>query len=707
MPFKGNGNSTQAAVEALNRGYTAIPIRDGGKRPYGGSWTHIRWENADQVTASFNGWIKEGASGVGLLLGAPSSGLIDVDIDHPKALRLRRFLPETAMKTGRAGNQSSHFWYRVSDDLPSSRPYKMPNGSVSIELRSTGAQTLIPPTIHPSGESYRWEGEPWGGEEGPRVIGGKQIALAVAILGMGAVIIDNWPHTGSRHEAFLALAGGLLRYGPGVHPYWERNLPDLIRAIAIETNDQDGPNARVSEVMETTLKRLREPEGKAVGFPKLAEIVGVDHAEQIRRLSREVESIGWISKSESLATLGTRIVVDSDALQSTLPDEKRNPLTERNTSWDTVDLWPYILKEIVQDPPSILKREDGKGLMYPGLVNLLFGKSESAKSWVALHACVQEMATSTGRVIYVDLEDGPAGTIGRLLKLGVGDDDIANQFHYILPDSPLAPMQKSMFGGSNADDEGKSAQAVFEAKIKAINPTLIVIDGMTVLYGIHGHNTNDATATAFITNWLKSLCINGATVIVIDHTGKGEGGGASPIGAHHKIAMVQGTALRIDVIDKPMPGKKGSVKLVVFKDRPGSVRAISGKPLGNNDEQVAGIVTLDSTVEGITHITIEPPKDGDVILADSDSMDRKMGKLGFDPELQEKILTLFDAVADPDRQVTSKQVYEAFPELSGHPNMDKEFPARTREAWGALVERRKVQRFETGPRTYYVWKPSS
>src|SRR5699024_12194832 len=65
------------------------------------------------------------------------------------------------------------------------------------------------------------------------------------------------------------------------------------------------------------------------------------------------------------------------------------------------------------------------------------------------------------------------------------------------------------------------AEAVFMSLLDAFDPTLIVVDGMTVLYGLHGHDTNEATATDVITSWLKSLCRGGrTTTIVIDHTGK-------------------------------------------------------------------------------------------------------------------------------------------------------------------------------------------
>lgn len=643
----------------MKRGFQAVPITDNAKRPYGSAWTHLRWESEEQVKASFDKWREEGAGGVGLLLGEPSGGLVDVDLDHPKTMRMQDyFLPPSPMRTGRAGRPRSHRWFKVTGDMPGTRRYKMPDGGVSVELRATGAQTVIPPSVHPSGESYRWEGAEWGGEAGPAVVDGRKLSIQVALLGLGAVLLDNWPKEGGRHDAYLALAGGLLRFGEGVHPYWERNLPVLISALAEETNDSDGPDARVSEVMGSTLSKLRAGH-KAVGFPRLAEMIGVDHAELARRMAREVEQLGGFTPeamhkpaTASTSVPSARPGEEDEELVSTLPPMDRNPLEERLTSWEQVDLGPYLSGEIVMPEPSVLTRTDGKGIFYPGRVNSLYGKSESAKSWISLFACVQEMGKGE-RVVYIDLEDEPAGTLKRVRALGVGDDDIKNQFAYVHPEGPIAEMQKYQFGASVTDD-GQQASDGFRELLNRFDPTLIVADGMTVLYGLHGHDTNAATATDVITSWLKSLTRGGrSTVIVIDHTGKGSGPGTSPIGAHHKVAMVQGTAIRADAIVQPMPGELGRVQLVVYKDRPGVVRSFSTR----DTEQVAGVVTMDSRVKDITRMVVDVPEEGNILIGDSDGMEAKLAELAAAEELHKGILEFFGG--DLEKKATTQEVIVA------------------------------------------------
>lgn len=650
-------NSTAVAVEAFREGYQAIPVRTANKRPYGSGWTHTRWSSEEEITTAFEEAAEAGAGDVGLLLGAPSGGLIDVDLDHPLALRLRDyFLPPSPMESGRAGRPRSHRWYMV-EEVPSTRPYKMPDGSMCVELRSTGAQTVIPHSSHPSGERYRWEGEPWGGEAGPAQVDGRVLAIQVALLGLAAVLVENWPKRGGRHEAYLHLAGGLLRFGDSVHPYWERNLPVLIGALADATHDDDGPSTRISEVMGTTVTKIRE--GVAVsGFPKLAEIIGEDHVRAVRRMAREVEALSGFEPEVVRDLEPSSVEIPPDPEEEAaeehdfehLPDHERNPLEERISSWAAVDLGPYLSGQVVMPEPSILRRSDGRGLLYPGRVNMIYGKSESGKSWLSLVACVQEM-TEGERVMYLDMEDEPTNTLARMQALGAGDDDLKMLFRYVHPEGPLSGMQRYKFG-VKPTEEGQRSESVFRALLDSYDPTLVVVDGMTVLYGLHGHDTNDAMATDVITSWLKSLTRRGrTTVIVIDHTGKGGGPGASPIGAHHKTAMVQGASLRADAIERPMPGAIGTMNLVVHKDRPGAVRQISS----THSEQIAAEVEMDSTEPGVTRVTMRPPRLDTFVVGDGDQ-ELKLAQLAQSQEMREGIMGMFGG--EVDRELTTAEVVD-------------------------------------------------
>lgn len=609
-------NSTTAAVAASKLGYRPVPIRSNDKRPPLGSWTALQIPD-DELVERFTAWAEDGSANIGLILGIPSGGLIDVDLDHPKTRRLKEhFLPPTPMRSGRAGRPDSHYWYQVDGAVPSTRQYLMPTidgkrGAVIVELRSTGSQTVIPPSIHPTGESYRWSGKPFGGAEGPSHHDGRKLIVQVASLALGVVLLDHWPTRGSRHEAYLALAGGLLRSPVGVHPFWERNLPALISALAEATLDDDGPDVRVREVMGTTLARLRAADRNTTGLPRLGEIIGEEHVRRIRELIAEIEqAAGYQSRQAPLVSPDLRDEPsEHDELYdeaAALPAENNDPLEQREATWQPVYLMPYLTGDVQTISPTVLKRDDGQPLLYAGRTNMLAGSSESAKSWIALKACGQEMAEGA-RVVYIDFEDEPILTIERLRLLGVGSDTIRDQFIYIRPEEPHALLQRSRWGDPNPTERGQFNRALFEKALEDADPTLIVADGMTVLYRLHGLDTNATGDTDVISSFLKTLTRNGrSTVIVIDHTPKNSQKGALPVGSQHKESMIQGTMLQAWPKTQPAPGRIGEIELIVLKDRPGKVRASAP---GDKKIQTIAIVTMDSRQPGHTKMTIAPPPD--------------------------------------------------------------------------------------------------
>ena len=660
----------EAACDAYRRGLTPIPLPRHSKSPNISGWPDIRWpdpeydagEGEELVRRTFADQIEQGSSNLGVLLGPPSGNLVDVDLDHPAVQRLKgMLLPPTPAIHGRPGSPASHYWYRVAEDtLPPTRRLRIPapeGGTVvSVEIRGTGAQTVIPPSIHPdTGEEYEWHGEPWGGDSGPTVINGNVLLAQVILLGLCAVLLEAWPKKGGRHDAYVALAGGLLRYGESatVHPFWEKNAGLVIRTLAIATHDEDGPDKREAEAIASTARRLREG-GQAVGFTRLAEYIGEESVQIAERLVRDAEaaagfepdivgdrpewarkwdkmtielspsarteftasgerSLGQLSR-EGRGNAATRavdpyptsdVLIESEEAEAA---EEVDPLDARVSSWSPVDLEPYLLGKVQVPDPEVCRRNDGRSLMYRGRVNMLFGSSESAKSWIAMAICLQEIEAG-GRALYLDFEDEPVQTLNRLRLLGAVDDDLRAQFSYIRPEGPLADMQRNKWGKDQPTRSGEFAQDQFDMALKTLDPDIIVADGMTALYGLHGLDANDAVSTDVITSWLKLLTRNGrSTVIIIDHQAKSAEKGSMPIGSQHKVAMVQGTLLQVWPIKQPMPGAVGEMELVVLKDRPGQVRAHSQKTGGRGKAQVAGVVTLDSRVEGHSSLIITPPR---------------------------------------------------------------------------------------------------
>ncbi|MCA1791970.1 MAG: AAA family ATPase [Thioalkalivibrio sp.] len=199
--------SLSTAQAAIERGWAPLPIPLGSKAPRIKDWPTLRFDSTVQLAEHFED------RNVGLILGAASGGLVDVDLDCPEALALApMLLPHTPMRHGRPSSPESHFWYQVDRPVSTERFQDPTPGAategrgVLVELRGTGGQTLIPPSVHPCGERLSWSE---GDLRKPREIASEALKLRVRVMAAASLLTRYWPASGGRHDASLALAGGL------------------------------------------------------------------------------------------------------------------------------------------------------------------------------------------------------------------------------------------------------------------------------------------------------------------------------------------------------------------------------------------------------------------------------------------------------------------------------------------------------------------
>jgi hypothetical protein len=232
------------------------------RRPLPG-WERLRL-NTDTIPVHFNGH----AQNIGLLCGEPSGGLVDVDLDCAEARTAATvYLPATSRRHGRASSPASHWWYRVTTALPAKvERYqditdKAANTRATlVELRSTGGQTIVPPSVHPSGEAIVWDNE---GE--PAEVDGAELQKAVRQVAAVALLARHWPRAGSRHDCALAVAGTLLRHG-----FTEKAAETFVGTAARIAGDEE-TFERLRDVTSTAA-RLRQG-GKATGIPTLKHLL--------------------------------------------------------------------------------------------------------------------------------------------------------------------------------------------------------------------------------------------------------------------------------------------------------------------------------------------------------------------------------------------------------------------------------------------------
>lgn len=242
-----------AALAYQERGWSPTPVN--GKGAILKDWPNRRLE-----TTELRAHFADKPLNVGVVLGAPSRGLVDVDLDSPEALAIADiFLPPTSSIFGRAGKPKSHRLY-YCDPPPTNRRFP-DQKTMLVELRSTGSQTVLPPSIHVSGDVVEFNVD-----AEPARVGGVELTRAVAKLAAAALLARVWPkQPGCRQDLALALAGGLLRLGWAVE-----DVASFIEAVAAAAGDTEAPKRATAAGY--TAEAIAG--GPASGWPRLAELIG-------------------------------------------------------------------------------------------------------------------------------------------------------------------------------------------------------------------------------------------------------------------------------------------------------------------------------------------------------------------------------------------------------------------------------------------------
>lgn len=135
---------------AIARGWWVIPIPTRKKSPLIRGWPALRLKLEDAHTAIPDGF------NAGVLLGVPCANglyLVDVDLDSLDAIEAAdRYLPSTDYIFGRPSKPRSHRFYYVDTAVPTKQFRVAPTNAMRLELRGAGCQTVLPGSVHPTGE---------------------------------------------------------------------------------------------------------------------------------------------------------------------------------------------------------------------------------------------------------------------------------------------------------------------------------------------------------------------------------------------------------------------------------------------------------------------------------------------------------------------------------------------------------------------------
>jgi putative DNA primase/helicase len=323
------------AIAYYRSGLTPIPIPFKSKNPAAFGWEQTTYASDADLAARFN----NGKPNIGIL----NDGTADVDCDCSESIYIAgKLLPPTPFVHGRASKPRSHYRYRCDPSPETARLKDVTTTDASgkrimtplVELLSTGTQTVAPGSTHESGEEIRFSE---GGIDTipiPTDIDGAVLVKLVHKIAALSILARHWPGQGGRHDAALALAGGLTRAG------WA--LEDVVQAVRLvaEAGRDDEVHDRVTAA-RTTFQRIGSS-GDATGWPRLAELIGEKVVGKARKwLGAEAADLAWV-KPTSNSTGGKagresqppKIQVDAEPCNDALADAERFPQSDHgNGEW--------------------------------------------------------------------------------------------------------------------------------------------------------------------------------------------------------------------------------------------------------------------------------------------------------------------------------------------------------------------------------------
>jgi hypothetical protein len=147
-----------------------------------------------------------------------------------------------------------------------------PNGTNIVEIRSTGSQSVLPPSRHPEGDLYQIDDNCPPSETTP-----KQLERWVNKIAAASILARHYPDEGGRHDFIHAITGGLLQL------HWQDDaVIDFTWAIldAVEEIEDDRPQRE--RTIHNTIKSFHSG-GKVYGFKTLLQWVTPEVRDRLNR----------------------------------------------------------------------------------------------------------------------------------------------------------------------------------------------------------------------------------------------------------------------------------------------------------------------------------------------------------------------------------------------------------------------------------------
>ena len=257
----------EVAMDYLALGWAPIPILHKSKKPIGTEWQVRRITEADAGQ-----WFNGEEMNVGVRLGDVSGWLADADLDCSEAIAGASFFLTRTRTFGRASKRCSHWLYKTrlaeSEDAATIKFMDVQKpAKVILEIRigggGSGAQTVFPGSVHPSGEAIEWEDEREVTE-----VDGEELRCAGARLSSCVLLARAYPDQGGRHEGANVIAGFLCRCGFSGTDI--KLFVDALASVTCQPPDKRKDMVRVAGDAAEAFTAGRN----TYGLPKMVEVFG-------------------------------------------------------------------------------------------------------------------------------------------------------------------------------------------------------------------------------------------------------------------------------------------------------------------------------------------------------------------------------------------------------------------------------------------------
>lgn len=310
---------------------------------------------------------------------------------------------------------------------------------------------------------------------------------------------------------------------------------------------------------------------------KIREAAGI-----VRDLARKRDRATKASKIAQTIAGGGDASAEIEELASSIP-------TDEDGWTDLADVVSSIaLGTHRRLEPTLLQRDDGASLLYPGRLNWIAAPPESMKSWLAKLACVQLLEKGLPAV-YVDFEEADGSSCAeRLVSIALGRghsvETVRDWVEGPEVDGVRAADARLFYYRAATTGLDPAARAQIARIVRAKNVSLVVLDGVAAAMSSHSPALEEDKARD-VNLWLAGfawpLVSLGAGVFCVDHVTKSTGATAgsfaarSPRGSGAKLAAVSGAALSSAVREPGSAWTVGKVDIDVVKDRPGRVKVVT------------------------------------------------------------------------------------------------------------------------------------